>query len=853
MESNLQACVLPLDKSMSQSQFMEFLCSFKIKFTAARKKPEWGYAFVHFSTKEDRAHAAEVITKQLTLDGRSMCLRDATSSKPVRKQDLRPVRPSDIRDVVSPLWRMPYGQQLFEKYKRISSTLSQIRKQVFRHCGQQGKRSQVPLWIDPSQGYGAHLCCPLLGILRSPQVSNYRNKSEFTIGPGEDGEAVVGFCLGAYKQGITTISPPDLCCHISPLAVRFAAHLQAFLRSHSRLPVWEKRRNSGFWRLLTVREGRKETFLPIPGGVEEAGLPTTAHSFADLDWERWCLRLPPNPTEEDVPVVDERCPPAPLPDQVMLVLQIDPNAAERDAVDAELASLSAYLQKCAAEEGLPLTSLMLQLHSGISNAAPLDAELQPFPGAPVCSSNPRGCIRDTLAGLSFDISPAAFFQVNSGAAAVMYKLVGEWAGADADSLVLDICCGTGTIAISVSGQVARVVGVEILEQAVEDARHNAAANGVTNAEFIAGKAEDVIQKLLSREGLVGVLQAGQAVQSGRTATPPVAAAAPSSCSPAGEPDQAAVTRAGPLECGSEVEHPTPTWKRPRLAETSSDAAAGVLERGACGKPGLDVAFAGEPDEGMPDAAGVCPDLAAEPEEAMSKAVGNEPDAGALPDEAMPAGGRLSSGGAPPSGTGEADVACPAEARLCDQAALSGDAACSAEEGMPDQVTLSASGGPPGEAAGAQPPDAESPQRDMDSVGGACLGKRKRGGTEGNPEGREPSEGPEGVRKTDMDDGGSGPGIAGPERDPGLPKRLVAIVDPPRAGLHPKVLMALLQCSALKRVVYVSCNPDTLLSNVVTLCTPCPNKAHEAFVPVRAMAVDLFPHTNHCEAVLLLER
>jgi tRNA (uracil-5-)-methyltransferase len=72
-------------------------------------------------------------------------------------------------------------------------------------------------------------------------------------------------------------------------------------------------------------------------------------------------------------------------------------------------------------------------------------------------------------------------------------------------------------------------------------------------------------------------------------------------------------------------------------------------------------------------------------------------------------------------------------------------------------------------------------------------------------------------------------------------------------LREQVLMAMLSCSALKRIVYVSCNPDTLVSNAVTLCTPCPNSGHDAFVPVKAMAVDLFPHTNHCEAVMLLER
>lgn len=73
------------------------------------------------------------------------------------------------------------------------------------------------------------------------------------------------------------------------------------------------------------------------------------------------------------------------------------------------------------------------------------------------------------------------------------------------------------------------------------------------------------------------------------------------------------------------------------------------------------------------------------------------------------------------------------------------------------------------------------------------------------------------------------------------------------GGRAQVLMAMLKCTALKRVVYVSCNPDTLVSNVEMLCAPCQHAEYEPFVPVRAVAVDLFPHTNHCEAVLLLER
>ena len=57
---------------------------------------------------------------------------------------------------------------------------------------------------------------------------------------------------------------------------------------------------------------------------------------------------------------------------------------------------------------------------------------------------------------------------------------------------------------------------------------------------------------------------------------------------------------------------------------------------------------------------------------------------------------------------------------------------------------------------------------------------------------------------------------------------------------------------LKKLVYVSCNPDTLASNMIDLCKPG-GMGGDPFCPVKAMAVDLFPHTEHCEAVVMFER
>ena len=85
--------------------------------------------------------------------------------------------------------------------------------------------------------------------------------------------------------------------------------------------------------------------------------------------------------------------------------------------------------------------------------------------------------------------------------------------------------------------------------------------------------------------------------------------------------------------------------------------------------------------------------------------------------------------------------------------------------------------------------------------------------------------------------------------------LVAVVDPPRGGLHGSVIRALRACSLVRRIVYVSCNPKgSLIENGSALCGP-QSKAFKGqpFRPVRAIPVDLFPHTAHCEMVMVFER
>lgn len=107
-------------------------------------------------------------------------------------------------------------------------------------------------------------------------------------------------------------------------------------------------------------------------------------------------------------------------------------------------------------------------------------------------------ITDRLCGLSFRISPLSFYQVNPRQAERLYGLAGQYAGLTGREAVLDLYCGTGTIGLSMAKDAGRVIGVEIVEQAVGDAKKNAAENGIGNAEFLCADAVKATDLLKSR-------------------------------------------------------------------------------------------------------------------------------------------------------------------------------------------------------------------------------------------------------------------------------------------------------------------------------------------------------------------
>ena len=109
----------------------------------------------------------------------------------------------------------------------------------------------------------------------------------------------------------------------------------------------------------------------------------------------------------------------------------------------------------------------------------------------------EGFIEDTLCGLQFRLSPRSFYQVNHHQAQRLYEAAISQAEITKNDLVLDLYCGVGTITLAMAKAAGKVIGVEVVEQAIWDAKENAARNGIENAEFFcsdAGKAALELEK-----------------------------------------------------------------------------------------------------------------------------------------------------------------------------------------------------------------------------------------------------------------------------------------------------------------------------------------------------------------------
>lgn len=167
------------------------------------------------------------------------------------------------------------------------------------------------------------------------------------------------------------------------------------------------------------------------------------------------------------------------------------NIVTTSALRSDLSPLAAALARlplCAS-----LAGVLHTVNDGVADVVKADA---------VRVLQGRDHLYEKLLGLTFKISAFSFFQTNSAAACLLYETVSRFAGDAADKTVFDLYCGTGTIAQIAARNAKRAVGVELDAEAVRAARENAARNGVSGCEFIAGDVLTVLDGLPQGPGVI---------------------------------------------------------------------------------------------------------------------------------------------------------------------------------------------------------------------------------------------------------------------------------------------------------------------------------------------------------------
>ncbi|MBO6165698.1 MAG: 23S rRNA (uracil(1939)-C(5))-methyltransferase RlmD [Eubacterium sp.] len=265
----------------------------------------------------------------------------------------------------------------------------------------------------------------------------FRNKMQFPIGKDRDGNAVLGF----YAQRTHSIIPIEDCMTGHGVNKYIIDVVKDYINKN-KISVYDEEKGTGLLRHLITRIGFTTGELMVALVINGDDVPEKAQLVKGL--------------EEAVQKYEE----------------------EACAADGE-------------KKTLYLTSVMLNINKENTNRI-IGFESKRIFG--------RDFIYDYIGDVRFRISVESFFQVNPYQTGRLYGKALEYAGLTGEETVWDMYCGIGTISLFLSKKAKKVYGVEIVPQAIEDARGNAELNQITNTDFFVGKAEDVVTDIYSSGG-----------------------------------------------------------------------------------------------------------------------------------------------------------------------------------------------------------------------------------------------------------------------------------------------------------------------------------------------------------------
>lgn len=262
---------------------------------------------------------------------------------------------------------------------------------------------------------------PVLPILPSPLVDEYRNKVQFPVQPGPDGKPQIGF----YAPRSHRLVPCGSCRLQPALLNEIAAEICRLMEVFS-ISCYDEASHTGLIRHIYLRRGWHSGQVLVCLVANGRKLPGQAEFCAAL--------------QRKFPAV---------------------------------------------------TSIVLNVNTQKTNVI-TGRECIPLAGS--------GWIEDTMCGVPVRLGPLSFYQVNTPAAEQLYAAARKFAALQPADTLLDLYCGMGTIGLSMYADCARLIGVEVVDEAVASARRNAAAMGADNARFLCADAGQAAEKLLA-EGL----------------------------------------------------------------------------------------------------------------------------------------------------------------------------------------------------------------------------------------------------------------------------------------------------------------------------------------------------------------
>jgi tRNA (uracil-5-)-methyltransferase len=377
----------------------------------------------------------------------------------------------EVRDKLIPFWRHSYPDQLELKLKNM------IKKCAMRICSETKKKfinlqreAKHNSFVKPVKMYSwlnANRSISMNNVIQSPKQHAYRNKNEFTFGYmtplKKEGDAEtkqipsIGFLAAGWSG---EVSRPHVCTNVPWEACAVVDVVHEFLQT-SQFHPYDSKNHNGLWRILTIRSSRRTSECMII--IQHA---SPSHEKLDCSDEE-SLRLFQQEQQKLVTLLTEND----LPPVDRSVEIEDPHFPLR------------------------VTSIFFQEYHGLST---------PPPEHPVQHAFGKTCLTEKLGPCTFQISPGAFFQVNTEAAELLYQVVVEKVRevSQPELLLFDVCCGTGSIGITClkEGVASKVVGVDISSPAIVDANINTKVNELleSNIRFIASKAEAIMSHETSK-------------------------------------------------------------------------------------------------------------------------------------------------------------------------------------------------------------------------------------------------------------------------------------------------------------------------------------------------------------------